>query len=91
MITEKDILKTANLAKLEISDMDIPLLVNEINKFLSIMDDLDVNAEDFQMPQNAADYKNLREDKLKPSLSSDEILSNTKDTEDGFLSLGKKA
>lgn len=89
MITEKDILKTANLAKLEISHTQMPFYIDGVNKILCLMDDIDVSTEEHPS-ENAVDFRLLREDETKPSLGNSQILSNTKDTEDGFFVLRKQ-
>lgn len=91
MITEKDILKTANLAKLEINEDEIPFYINEIKSILDVIDDIDVSAEDVFPFDNPVDFKLLREDRAEPSLENSQVISNTKDSENGFFVLRKKA
>ena len=92
MITEKDIKRISTLAKLEIGDEEIPLYIKEMETVLSAVDSIESALESEKGRENEpVDYNNLRNDEAKPSLKTEEIIANAKETEESFIKLRKRA
>lgn len=92
MITEKDILQTANLAKLEIIEAELPLYINKLRSLLDFaeaVNSAEITAENLK--EIFLDYKNMREDEVKKSLIESEATANAKESQDGFIKLTKRA
>lgn len=92
MITEKDILRMATLSKLEIKEEEMPVYIKELESMLGFAEEIDADLEvkDENITEHA-DFRNLREDKVKPSFEQGDILRNSPEECDGFIRLRKRA
>lgn len=77
-ITEKDVLKTANLAKLRIPKDKINTYVNELSKILNILDDLsEVDTSGIKPLINVSEFDQiLREDEVTDGNYPEKIFKN---------------
>ncbi len=88
----KDIMKIANLAKLEIKEEELDFYLKEMQTMIDFAEvvctaQTDVNADNIK----ALDFKNMRADEVTESFDRSEIIGNAKDCEDGFFKLRKRA
>lgn len=92
MITQNDIERMATLCKLEIKAEEMPLYINEMQELLAFAESINNTVGDTDsFNAKPLDFNLLREDRAQPSYSSDEILSNAKETKNGFFELRKRA
>lgn len=92
MITEKDIKRIGTLAKLEIDENDIPLYIKEMQDMLDFAEGVGgLGLQNEAADVEAVDFNMLRSDKVLPSASSNDILSNAKDREEDYFLLRKQA
>lgn len=77
-ITEKDVLKTAELAKLKIPADKINTYVSELSKILTVIDSLKaVNTENIKPLVNVSEFNQpLRKDEVTDGNCVDAILKN---------------
>lgn len=92
MITEKDILRIATLSKLEIREDEIPFYKKELERMLSFVGNVheDICGEMADVSE-CADFRSLREDKVKESFDREDITRNAPEESDGFIRLRKRA
>ncbi|HOJ49447.1 MAG TPA: Asp-tRNA(Asn)/Glu-tRNA(Gln) amidotransferase subunit GatC [Spirochaetota bacterium] len=90
MITREEILKLAELSRLEIGD-DIEKYQNEISKILGFVEKInELNLKDVEPTNHILDIHNVvREDLAKEPYSQDKVLSNTENKKDGFITVPK--
>ncbi|MFQ6002286.1 MAG: Asp-tRNA(Asn)/Glu-tRNA(Gln) amidotransferase subunit GatC [Candidatus Zixiibacteriota bacterium] len=86
-ITLKDVEYVANLAKLELSEEEKKRFQKELDNIIKYIDQLnDLDTENVPITSQVTFLQNvLREDKVVPSLSSDEALANAPEKKDGFF------
>lgn len=92
VITEKDIMRMATLAKLELKTQEVPFYISEVQRMLDYAEA--VNIEDSAEKVSEAeflDFNSMREDVVSESFTVSEILSNAEKTEGGFIKLRKRA
>ena len=90
-LTKEEVLKVAKLARLEFESEEIEKYQYELNEILNYIDMLDEIKTDTIEPltQVNDDRNNLREDKIRPSLSVNEALKNAPESIDGTLVVPK--
>ena len=92
VITDKDIMKIANLAKLEIKSSEMPFYITEMEKMLCFAETISVDENEENISRiEALDFNDMREDSATESFSNSEILSNASHREDSFFKLRKRA
>lgn len=82
MITENDVKHFATLSKLQVDEKVMLKYLREMEEKLLI-------SEDFCTYETVEPYTHLREDKVSLSMAQEEILKNSKVSENGFFKLGK--
>ena len=90
MITEKDIRDIAKLSALYIQDEDIEKLtkdMQEMTDFAQMVNGFDATAS--QVSANQWESGILREDTVSDSYPLQEVLSNAKESKDGYFLLRK--
>ncbi|MDD1719565.1 MAG: Asp-tRNA(Asn)/Glu-tRNA(Gln) amidotransferase subunit GatC [Methanoregulaceae archaeon] len=83
MIGEKDVEHIAVLADIGISKEELEKFTTQINPILEYFEILDQVCR--TGPENEGTANIFREDKVTPSLAQGEVLSNARETEDGFF------
>ncbi len=91
-ITKELIKKVAHQSKLNLSDDEIEKLIPQLKEILDIFSKLDkVDTANIEPSFHPIEIKNItREDKIEPSLSNEEALSQTPHKKDNYF-LGPKA
>jgi aspartyl-tRNA(Asn)/glutamyl-tRNA(Gln) amidotransferase subunit C len=86
-ITLKDVEYVAKLAKLKLSDEEKKKFQKELDKIIRYIDQLNqVDTENVLITSHVLPMQNVfREDKVKPSLTQEEALSNAPDKKDGYF------
>lgn len=89
MISREDILHMAELAKLSISDDEMGRYVDNLNKMIEVVDKIkDVDMDNIAPNYNVNNLINpLREDEIKESLPSEEVLKNTTEEQYGYFKI----
>lgn len=83
MVTEKDVTHIASLADISIKKEEESLFAHQFTTILGYFDILDtIECVVAKRPGNDNVF---REDVVVPSLTSDQVLSNTESPEDGFF------
>ena len=92
MITHEEIKNIATLCKLHIDDSDLPKLLSDMQKIIDFADTINnAQVEDTETDNLNINEKSLREDTVKDSYKSKDILSNANEQENGFFVLrGRK-
>ena len=91
MITKKDVTYIADLARLELSDSEVESFTGQLGAILEHVADLDkvdttgVEPTCFVVPE----HDPLRDDVVKPSLSSEDLLKNGPKVEGSFFAVPK--
>ncbi len=86
MITEKDVLHVANLAKIELKPEEVAKFKEEFAKILEYFNMLDEVEEDVEPTYHVLPLKNVfREDIPSKPLPREEVLMNAKHVEDGYF------
>lgn len=77
----------AGLARLKLTDSEIKKFLPELKEILDAFSKLDqVNTDNVKPSFQPVELKNmLREDKIKPCLSQEKALSNSKEKKDGYF------
>ncbi|MDY0083099.1 MAG: Asp-tRNA(Asn)/Glu-tRNA(Gln) amidotransferase subunit GatC [Ignavibacteriaceae bacterium] len=90
-VTKKDIEKIAELAKLKFKDEESDSFVPQMNEILSYMDKLnELDTENVEPLSHPVEQVNIfRDDKLKPSVSTEEALKNAPDKTDRHFKVPK--
>lgn len=91
VIRIKDVEYVAKLAKLKLSQEEKKKFQKELDKVIRYIDQLNqVDTENVPPTSHVVPMQNvLREDKVKPSLTQDEALSNAPDKKDGHFRVPK--
>lgn len=90
-VSLKDVEHIARLARLEFSDEEKAALVHQLNEILKYVEQLNsVDTEHVEPLSHVGEMKNrLREDKVRPGLSTDEALQNAPAKTDKFFKVPK--
>lgn len=83
MVSENDVEHIAELADIGISREEVAEFTGQFNEILDYFDILDQVEAAVAWEQDLANI--FREDEIEPSLSQEEVLSNARETEDGFF------
>jgi aspartyl-tRNA(Asn)/glutamyl-tRNA(Gln) amidotransferase subunit C len=77
-VTKKDVEKIAELARLKFTDKELENFTPQMNEILSYMDKLnELDTENVNPLSHPVEQTNVfREDKLKPSISTENALKN---------------
>lgn len=91
MITKAEVLKTADNARIELSDQEAELFTQQLKATLQLAQKLqEIDTDGVQPTINTVYMQNiLREDIVEPSLPREEALSNAPDPQDGFFRVPK--
>ena len=90
-ITKKDVLKVADLARLALTEKETELYTEQMQRILGSVEKLSeidtsgVEATTYTVPMKTA----FREDRTRPSLSSEEALMNAPEAERGCFKVPK--
>jgi aspartyl-tRNA(Asn)/glutamyl-tRNA(Gln) amidotransferase subunit C len=86
-ITEQDIKSVATLSRLKIRDEESAEVLENLNKILTYVENLNsIDTANIEPTTYALPMQNVfREDKVKPSLERDLALSNAPLKEDGYF------
>ena len=86
-VTEKDIQTVASLSRLKISSEESAEVMNQLDKFLNYVENLQsIDTENIQPTTYALPMQNVfREDVVKKSLDRELALSNAPLKEDGYF------
>jgi len=86
MITEKDVLHVANLAKIELKPEEVAKFKEEFAKILEYFNMLDEVDEDVEPTYHVLPLKNVfREDVPSKPLPREDVLMNARHVEDGYF------
>lgn len=83
MVSENDVEHIAELADIGISREELAEFTGQFNEILDYFDILDQVEAAVAWEQDLANI--FREDEIEPSLPQEEVLSNARETEDGFF------
>jgi aspartyl-tRNA(Asn)/glutamyl-tRNA(Gln) amidotransferase subunit C len=83
MVSENDVEHIAELADIGISREEVAEFTGQFNEILDYFDILDQVEAAVAWEQDLANI--FREDEIEPSLTQEEVLSNARETEDGFF------
>jgi aspartyl-tRNA(Asn)/glutamyl-tRNA(Gln) amidotransferase subunit C len=83
MVSENDVEHIAELADIGISREEVAEFTGQFNEILDYFDILDQVEAAGAFEQDLANI--FREDEIEPSLTQGEVLSNARETEDGFF------
>ena len=86
-VTKQDIDTVASLSRLNIRDDEVEGVMEQLDKFLTYVDNLkEIDTTDIEPTTYALKMQNVfREDTVKPSLPRDAALSNAPLKEDGYF------
>ncbi|MHA1896096.1 MAG: Asp-tRNA(Asn)/Glu-tRNA(Gln) amidotransferase subunit GatC [Promethearchaeota archaeon] len=87
MLTEEQTREIAYLARLDLSDEEIKKFSKQLNNILQYFKKLDeVNTDNVEPQTHPTDIKNVfREDKVRPSLSTEDVLKNAPLKEKNYI------
>ncbi|RLI85545.1 MAG: Asp-tRNA(Asn)/Glu-tRNA(Gln) amidotransferase GatCAB subunit C [Archaeoglobales archaeon] len=86
MISEEDVYKIANLAKIEIKPEEVEKFKNEFQSILEYFNILDEVEEDIEPTFQVLPLNNVfRDDSPRPCVSREEALKNAKHVENGYF------
>jgi aspartyl-tRNA(Asn)/glutamyl-tRNA(Gln) amidotransferase subunit C len=97
MINSEEILKIARLAKLSIQEDEVDAITRNLAKIIEFAKEIqkvEINSPDSKRNQSAENdlpidaIEVLRDDVVENSFAREEILKNTKDTQDGYFCIG---
>ncbi len=92
VITEKDIMRMATLAKLEVKSEEVPFYISEVQRLLDYAEAINTEEPSGEVSEaEPLDFNSMREDEALDSFTASEILSNAKESEEGFFKLRKRA
>jgi aspartyl-tRNA(Asn)/glutamyl-tRNA(Gln) amidotransferase subunit C len=83
MVSEKDVEHIAELADIGISSEELAEFTGQFNEILDYFDILDKVEMTGALEQDLSNI--FREDEIEPSLTKEEVLANSQETEDGFF------
>ena len=87
MLKEKDVLRVAKLAKLEVKDAELERLTKDFNNILTYVDQLkSLDVEDLTPLIHVNEDSNIfREDSVSAHESPEKLLENAPDLEERFI------
>lgn len=87
IISEADVRKVAMLARLKMTDQEIPTMAEELNSILGYVKQLEeIDVEGVETMSHVHGSSNiLRDDKTIPSLTNQEMLKNAPDSSGRFI------
>ncbi len=90
-VSVKDVQYIARLAKLRLSEQELPQMTQQLNKILEYMDQLnELDTEDVQPLAHPLQMENVfREDVRQPSLKPEEALANAPERKGNYFSVPK--
>ncbi len=90
-VSVKDVQYIARLAKLRLSEQELPQMTQQLNKILEYMDQLnELDTEDVQPLAHPLQMENVfREDVRQPSLKPEEALANAPERKGSYFSVPK--
>ena len=90
-VTEDDVRKVADLARLQLSDQEKTLLTEELNRILSYMEKLDeLDTRNVEPTSHVVPVSNpFRQDEAEAFPGRDEILALGPDVKDGYFRVPK--
>lgn len=90
-ITKKEVLDTAELARLEIKDEELEKFINQLGNILEYIKDLnELDTTDVEPTSHVLELSTpLREDKVVQIIDTGEALENAPESEDGFFVVPK--
>ena len=83
MVLESDVEGIAKLADIRIPEDDLEEFTKQFNKIIDYFDILDM--VDAGIEEEIPLYNIFRDDEVKPSLDQDDAISNSAESEDGFI------
>ncbi len=91
MISEKDVKYVAGLARIHLKDKEIDRLTKDLEKILGYINKLDtLDVTDTQPTSHVLPLKNVhRKDKVRPSLTQQEVLKISVERQDGAFKVPK--
>ncbi len=91
MITKEEVEHVGWLARIEISESESDEYAEKLNSVLGYFGQLDeVDTEDVLPTYHVADVMNVfREDVVKPSMSQEDVLSNSENKQEGSFKVPK--
>ena len=91
MISEKDVKYVAGLARIHLKDEEIDRLTKDLEKILDYINKLDtLDVEEVQPTSHVLPLKNVhRKDEIRPSLTQQEALKISVDSEEGSFKVPK--
>ncbi len=90
-VTKKDVEYVAALARLKFNDAELENYTHQLNDILKYVEKLnELNTENVEPLSHPVENANVfREDKLKPSISTEEALKNAPNRTDEFFKVPK--
>lgn len=90
-VSKDDINKVANLARIGITDDDVPAVTNSINEILNLVDKMQqVNTDNVEPLANPHDAtQQLRADEVTASNEREKLLQNAPESENGLFLVPK--
>lgn len=90
-LNKEDVKKIAVLSKLEFNDIEIESFRSDLSEILNYMNELnELDTSNVSPLFNVLDlYDVVREDKVKESLSLEEVLKNSPDKDENFVIVPK--
>ncbi|MCL6098325.1 MAG: Asp-tRNA(Asn)/Glu-tRNA(Gln) amidotransferase subunit GatC [Bacteroidetes bacterium] len=90
-VTKKDVEYIAALARLKFNDAELENYTHQLNDILKYVEKLnELNTDDVEPLSHPVENANVfREDKLKPSISTEEALKNAPNRTDEFFKVPK--
>lgn len=91
MITKKEVLRIAKIAKLSVEDDEIEMLIKDMSTIINYADEINTVTEDKDVEfSNINNIENaFNEDIVLESFDSDEILKNREGGENGYFVVRK--
>ncbi|MBP9477466.1 MAG: Asp-tRNA(Asn)/Glu-tRNA(Gln) amidotransferase subunit GatC [Sebaldella sp.] len=90
-LSKEDVKKIAVLSKLEFNDVEIENFRSDLSEILNHMEELnELDTSNVSPLYNVSDLHDVvREDKVKESLSLEEVLKNSPDKDENFIIVPK--
>ena len=90
-VTKKDVEKIAELAKLKFSEEELESFTPQMNEILAYMDKLnELDTENVEPLSHPVEQTNVfREDKLKPSITTEDALKNAPAKDEHYFKVPK--
>lgn len=86
-LTKDEVSHVAKLSNLELNDQEIEKFANQLGETLDYINTIEsVDTKDVEPTHSVTGLQNvIREDEAKPSLTQEQALQNTKNTENGYF------